>query len=195
MVLQVRGVSDACFFSWSEAAKGEDRWETVISCCNLGSPYLCSSYEMCADVHPAGPAAVLCSSAMATARDSGDEISLNKVHRAHIPSRGPQPRRKSFSIGVHGPAALPGSTKMPGLRGSETSHSDTACPGQHFRRPGVQGETVLDGVYPGATTGPASLSLDFLSGNLRGVTGLSRRRMVRAWRHGGGAPSCYTSFL
>lgn len=163
LVLQVRGVSDACFFSWSEAAKGEDRRETVTSCCNPCSPYLCSSHEMCADVHPAEPAAVLCSSAVATAADSGDKISLNKATALTYLPRDCNLGEKSFSIGVQGPAALPGSTKMPGLRGgSQTSHSGTVCPGQHFGRFGVPGETVLDGVYPGY-----SLNLYFLVGNLK----------------------------
>lgn len=167
LVLLVWGVSDACFFSWSKAAKGENRKETVISCCNPCSPYLCFSCEMCAHGQPAGPAAVFCSSVMAKARDSGDDMCLNKIHSTHVPSGDCDHGEKSFSIGVQGPAVLPGSTKMPGLRGSQMSHSDTACSGQQFGRTGVQGEIIFDGVYPGAIPCPASLSLCFLIGNLK----------------------------
>lgn len=39
---------------------------------------------------------------------------------------------KSFSAGVPGPALLPGSTKLSGLRRSERIHSSTAGPGQRL---------------------------------------------------------------
>lgn len=117
LVLQVRGVSDACFFSWSEAAEGEDRREAVTSCCNPRSPYLCSSCDMCAHVHPSGPAAVLCSSAMAEARGSGDGMCLNRIHSTRMPSSDCDLGGESFSVGAQGLAALPDSTKMSGLRG------------------------------------------------------------------------------
>lgn len=44
---------------------------------------------------------------------------------------------KSFSTGVPGPALLPGSTKLSGLRRSERIYSSTASPGQRLVEGGI----------------------------------------------------------
>lgn len=94
---------------------------------------------------------------------------------------------KSFSAGVRGPALLPGSTKLSGLRRPERIHSGTASSGQHFGRiGGFRGRLCLlglcsCGVDPGAAICLASLSLD-PHREPQDHCGLSCRRIVKIWK-------------
>lgn len=76
LVLQVGGISNACFFSWSEAAEREDRSRELLLVAIRALYTLCFSHA--GGVCPVGSAVVL-HSEKATARDSGDST--------HTPSR------------------------------------------------------------------------------------------------------------